>query len=284
MYAVTGITGQVGGAVARALLSDGRPVRAVVRDAAKATAWRALGCDVALADLADEAAVTEAFRGVEAVFLLPPPIFDPEPGFPEIRTLVAGLRRALVAARPQRLVCLSTIGAQAAQPNLLNQLGLVEQALRDLPMPVAFLRPAWFMENALWDVAAARAGTIQSFLQPLDKPVPMVATADIGRLAATLLQENWTGQRVVELEGPRRVSPKQLAAAFARVLGHPVAAEIVPRDSWETLFRDQGMRNPAPRAQMIDGFNEGWIEYEGTSHVGETELDAVVAELVRRAG
>jgi uncharacterized protein YbjT (DUF2867 family) len=39
MYAITGITGKVGGAVARTLLAAGQPVRAVVRDAAKARSW-----------------------------------------------------------------------------------------------------------------------------------------------------------------------------------------------------------------------------------------------------
>jgi uncharacterized protein YbjT (DUF2867 family) len=32
MYAITGITGKVGGALARELLATGQPVRAVVRD------------------------------------------------------------------------------------------------------------------------------------------------------------------------------------------------------------------------------------------------------------
>ena len=85
-------------------------------------------------------------------------------------------------------------------------------------MPVTFLRPAWFMENSSWDVAAARGqGLIASFLQPLDKPVPMVATEDIGRAAARLLQETWTGHRIVELEGPRRVKPNDIAATFGAV-------------------------------------------------------------------
>ena len=70
-----------------------------------------------------------------------------------------------------------------------------------MPVPITFVRPAWFMENSSWDVAPAKNGVIQSFLQPLDKPVPMVATADIGCLAAELLQETWSGHRVVELEG-----------------------------------------------------------------------------------
>ena len=127
MYAITGITGQVGGAVARSLLATGQPVRAVVRDAAKGEAWKARGCEVAVADVAEPAALTAALQGVEAAFLLIPPLFDPAPGFPEVRALAATLHAALLAARPNRLVCLSTIGAQATQPNLLTQLGLIEQ-------------------------------------------------------------------------------------------------------------------------------------------------------------
>ena len=95
------------------------------------------------------------------------------------------------AARPARVVYLSTIGAQASQSNLLTQHTIIEPTLSELPMPITFLRPAWFMENSSWDVAPAREqGVIPSFLQPLDKPVPMVATADIGKVAAALLQEN----------------------------------------------------------------------------------------------
>ena len=282
MYAVTGITGQVGGAVARDLLDAGRQVRAVVRDAAKGTAWRDRGCEIALADLSDVAATTAALRGVEAAFLLIPPLFDPAPGFPEVRSLVASLRTAILQACPGRLVCLSTIGAQATQPNLLGQLGLVEDALGDLPLPVAFLRAAWFMENFAGDVAAARGGKLPSFLQPLGKSFPMVATADIGRLGASMLQEHWTGRRVVELEGPARVTPNEVAIAFGKVLAHPVEAQILPRDTWEALFQSQGMQNPTPRAQMLDGFNEGWLEFQGNALKGGTPIESVLGSLIHR--
>lgn len=75
--------------------------------------------------------------------------------------------------------------------------------------------------------------------------------------------EKWSGARVVELEGPRRVTPNEIAIVFAKFLKRPVRMEIVPRASWESLFRSQGMKNPIPRIQMLDGFNEGWIEFEG---------------------
>src|SRR5689334_13076556 len=83
MYAITGISGKVGSVVARTLLQAGRQVRAVVRDPAKGQAWAGEGCDVAMADMNDEAALTRAFTGAEAVFVLLPPNFDPSPGFPE---------------------------------------------------------------------------------------------------------------------------------------------------------------------------------------------------------
>jgi uncharacterized protein YbjT (DUF2867 family) len=288
MYAITGITGKVGGALARTLLAAGQPVRAVVRDADRARSWAERGCEVVTANMDDTTSLTAAFKGAQGVFILPPSEFDPAPGFPEARAVIDAVRAALLAARPGRVVCLSTIGAQAAQTNLLTQRTLMEQALRDLPVPVTFLRPGWFMENASWDVASARDnGVIHSFLHPLDKPVPMVATADIGRVAAQLLQQTWSGVHVVELEGPRRVTPNDIAAAFARILGHTVKAEIVAPDTWETLFRSQGMKNPLPRMRMLDGFNEGWIAFEGKEAdivKGEVELETVLRALVSQGG
>ena len=134
-----------------------------------------------------------------------------------------------------------------------------------MPVPVAFLRAAWFMENASWDVKAAKVGVVPSFPQPLDHPIPMVATADVGHVAADLLRESWAGLRIVELEGPRRYSANDVAAGFSKAVGHPVRIEPVPRDTWEALFRSQGMKHPLPRMRMIDGFNEGWIDFEGVA-------------------
>ncbi|WEY41506.1 NmrA family NAD(P)-binding protein [Paraburkholderia sp. SUR17] len=287
MFAITGITGKVGGAVARRLLAAGQPVRGVVRDVTRAGAWAERGCELATARMDDASSLTAAFEGARGVFILPPSEFDPEPGFPEARAVIDAVSTAIVKARPEKVVCLSTIGAQAHESNLLTQRTLMEQALCEMPMPVTFLRPGWFMENAAWDVASARDdGVIASYLQPLDKPVPMVGTADVGRVAAELLQQTWSGVRVVELEGPRRVSPNDLASTFARVLGRPVRAEVVDRQTWEALFRSQGMKYPLPRMRMLDGFNEGWIDFESNPDEivrGDVELDTVLGELVSRS-
>ncbi|ETK16116.1 NmrA family NAD(P)-binding protein [Pseudomonas sp. FH1] len=283
MYVITGITGKVGGALAHNLIKAGQPVRAVVRDAGKAAYWADLGCEVMFAEMEDAQALTAAFTGATGVFILPPPGFDPQPGFPEARAVISAVSQALQAAAPPKVLCLSTIGAQAEQVNLLTQRTLMEQALSALDIPVTFLRPAWFMENSLYDVISARdTGVIHSFLQPLDKAVPMIATADIGSVAAQLLQQDWAGQRVVELEG-QWVSPNDIARTLAQLLGRDVHAEVVERDTWEALLRSQGAQNPLPRMRMVDGFNEGWICFEHDQVLkGATPLQTVLRELMNK--
>jgi hypothetical protein len=78
-----------------------------------------------------------------------------------------------------------------------------------------------------------------------------------------------------------RVSPQPSAA-----LGRPVRTESVPHETWETLFRTQGMRNPIPRIRMLDGLNEGWIDFpEQDARVlrGKTSATEVIAALVQQA-
>jgi len=284
MYAITGITGKVGGALARTLLANGKAVRAIVRDQAKGASWAALGCEVALAEMEDAKALSAAFADAEAVFILPPSEFDPEPGYPEAQKVIDRVVVALEAARPKKVLCLSTIGADAKEDNLLSQRTMLEDALNKVGLPVTFLRPAWFMENALWDVATARdTGVLYSFLQPSDKKFPMIATKDIGILASELIQQDWKGKRVVELESAQRISPNDLAQAFEVALKRPVKVEVVNRDTWEDLFRSQGMKNPMPRIRMLDGFNESWIEFRDGGRLaqkGNTSLQQVVDALV----
>ncbi len=282
MYAITGITGKVGGVVAGTLLAAGLPVRAVVRVEDKGRPWAAKGCEVAIASITDADGLTKAFSGAEGVFLMTPPDFDPEPGFPITHEAIESIKTAIAAALPMKVVFLSTVGAQVAEFNLLNNSKITEEGLRTVSVPVTFLRAAWFMENASWDVEAAKVGVVSTFLQPLDHPIPMVATADVGRVAADLLCESWTGLRIVELEGPRRYSANDVAAGFAEGVGHPVRMERVPRDTWEALFRSQGMKHPLPRIRMLDGFNEGWIDFEGGTaehRTGRIPLESVLREL-----
>ena len=58
------------------------------------------------------------------------------------------------------------------------------------------------------------------------------------------------------------------------------------RAQWEDIFRAEGMKNPTPRAQMIDGFNAGWIDYPDRgsgARKGTITIDQAITALVREA-
>jgi uncharacterized protein YbjT (DUF2867 family) len=288
MYAIMGITGRVGGTAANALLASGQQVRAIVRDANKGAAWAERGAEVAVAEGNDADALQAALTGVEGAFLMTPPYFAPEAGYPETRGIVAAVRRALEAAAPPRIVCLSSVGAHRPSGlGLITQSHIMEQELGDLGIPAAFVRAASFMENVVWDIPSARdSGEFASFLQPLDRAIPMIATADIGHTVAETLRQTWTGRRVIELEGPRPYSPNDVAHVLGDLLGHPVRATAAPREEWESLFERAGMPHGRTwaRMEMLDGFNSGWItfEREGTeSVIGPTPLEEALRSYIR---
>jgi uncharacterized protein YbjT (DUF2867 family) len=290
MYAVMGITGNVGGAVARTLIAKGEKVRGIVRNPENAAEWQKQGAELFKADYDDVDALTAAFTGVAGVFVMVPPNFAPAPGFAETKATLKILHEALSRALPSKAVYLSSIGAeQASGLGLITGSHLLEEALADLPFSHAFLRPGWFLENSAGDVASARSeGKIRFQLHPLDRKFPLVATADIGKVGAEMLTQSWTGIRHIEVAGPGGYSPLDIADAFADALGRPVEAIAVPRAEWETLWVSQGMPQgrTAPRAEMVDAFNSGWIHFgvRGTEHVdGTTSLREVITQLMTRS-
>jgi NAD(P)H dehydrogenase (quinone) len=161
--------------------------------------------------------------------------------------------------------------------------------MKTLPGANAFIRAAWFLENYQWDVpSASEKGFIDAYLDPISKPFPMVATQDIGELAAKTLVENWKGNKVLELEAAKRYSALDAARAFSEVLGREVKVNAVPRVDWQSKFVAQGMPADAttPRIEMIEGFNSGWIEFErkgGDSLKGHVTIEEVIRKLVETA-
>jgi NAD(P)H dehydrogenase (quinone) len=289
MYAVMGITGNVGGAVARTLLAKGEKVRGIVRNPEKAAEWQRRGAELFKAEYDDVDALTAAFTGVAGVFVMVPPNFAPAPDFAETKATLKIVREALSRALPSKAVYLSSIGAeQASGLGLITGSHLLEETLGDLPFSHAFLRAGWFFENSAGDVVSARNdGKILFQLHPLDRKFPLVATADIGKAGAETLTQSWTGTRRIEVAGPEAYSPLDIVDAFADAVGRPVAAIAVPRAEWEPLWVSQGMPEgrTAPRVEMVDGFNSGWIHFgvPGTEHMdGTTPLREVITQLVTR--
>ena len=288
MFAVMGITGNVGGAVADALLRHGKEVRGIVRDASKARTWREKGVEIVTSNYDDH--LITAFSGVEGVFVMIPPNMVPEPGFPDSVVRIAAIKKAILAVKPPRAVFLSSWGSEKTFGlGLIAPSRILEQELGDTGVPSAFLRPAWFMENLVYSLSAARStGNYFSFYQPLERPYAMVATKDVGKIGAQTLLQDWQGNRVIEISGPISYSSKDAAAALGAAMGRPIAAVAVPRDSWVDTLAQNGL--PADRSgayiEMVDGLNSGWIDFGvlGTEQTkGTTDLVTTVKALAAKS-
>jgi uncharacterized protein YbjT (DUF2867 family) len=274
MFLVSGITGRVGGATARQLLSEGRKVRALVRDPQKAAEWATKGVDVRKGDFNDAAALADALKDLEGAYMMLPPMMAPAPGFPEAKAMIASYAEPLKKAPVPRLVALSSIGSeQTSKLGLITQTHLLEEALSEVAFPVAFVRAGGFIENLLPGLKAAeKSGVYDTFMTSTDLKVPTIATEDIGKQVARLLTGSWTGKKIVELGSP--MSPDDFAGAMSKVLGRPVKARVIPREHWTASLEAMGI--PKGRTvgfeEMEDGFNSGLIHFgvEGTEAVAAT--------------
>jgi uncharacterized protein YbjT (DUF2867 family) len=274
MFLVMGITGQVGGATARHLLAQGKNVRALVRDRAKAASWAAQGVELVDGDWNDAGTIARALDGVEGAFVMLPVVWTPSLDFKEAKGVIANFVQALTEVEPPRVVALSSMGAHRAQGlGMITALSLLEQGLRNLTSPIAFVRAGGFFENFLFGLQAAQGGTLPVFYDPTHRKSTMVATNDIGAEVATLLSgPTWSGQRVIELGS--MVSADEVAVQLGEVLQRDVKAFAIPRAGWSAAFEQFGIPKgqTAQAEAMYDAVNSGWMELgvEGTEHVAGT--------------
>jgi uncharacterized protein YbjT (DUF2867 family) len=135
------------------------------------------------------------------------------------------------------------------------------------------------MENFAGGIAPAKqSGQFDSFLNPTDMLIPMVATKDIGKLAAKLLQQTWTGHRIIELEGPCQYSAADVAAILSGRLNQSIQVKAIAAGDYQAVYRSFGAspKASALMSEMNNGFNSGHIVFEKNGHehiTGETLLE-----------
>ena len=162
MFAIVGAAGNVGYSTSRALREAGMPVRAILRDAAKAARLEEIGCEVALADLQDAGALAAAIGDADAVQVIAP--LQPQTTDPaaDLRRSVDTLTEALEQARPERILAISDYGAHVGHdigmPSIFHHF---EAQLHRLGGRRLILRSAEHMENWGRSLPAALASVIR---------------------------------------------------------------------------------------------------------------------------
>jgi uncharacterized protein YbjT (DUF2867 family) len=285
MFVVAGVSGNTGSVVANVLLSQGKQVRVLVRDAAKGAAWKSKGAEVAVADVhGDEAALTRALSGAEGAYLLLPPLMRED--FLEVNARATKtVAKAAKAAGVPHVVLLSSIGAQhTTGTGPIVALHWAESELKAAGVDTTFVRAAYFMENLANGLhPAAHDGVLPTFGDPA-YPIPMVATEDIGRTAARALLSPRKGHHVIHLTGPKAYSFDDAAAAFGGALGRPVKTVRVPDERIADTLVGYGMprANAASMQEMTLAGAKGLLTFETTGEPAEgtVSLEAYVSRLV----
>ena len=226
---VVGATGQQGGAVIDALLSQRVPIRAVTRNpnGDKARGLAARGVEVVRADLEDVDSVRAAFDGATAAFAM-----TTHDGPDGPRREVAHGRVIAAAAADAALPFLvySSVGGvdrDSGVPHFESKHETEEDLLR--AVPVTFVRPTFFMETLR--LMIRRDGARVTIAMPLagDVAVQMISVRDIGRVAAALLLMADPAVAPVEIAGDE-LTGEQIAGRIADRLGSPTTYVHLPLD------------------------------------------------------
>ena len=229
---ITTPTGHVGGRVVERLLAAGADVTLLTRDASRLAPAVRARTRVVEGSLEDPAALHAATAGARALFLVIPPHLATHDGAAFQRGVGRAAADAAAANGVERVVFLSSAGAQRGDLFGVSRLGEVEELLAAAVPHLAALRAGFFLENFLASVPSIAADGAVYMTLPPDRPHPMVATNDIGDVAADLLLHGgWQGRVVRGVHGAADVSPADAVQAFAAALGRPVRYVEVPDEA-----------------------------------------------------
>lgn len=234
---VIGATGTVGSHVVDALLGRGLPVRAFVRDRARAATVLDGRAEPVDGDVTDPVSIRAALDGVESVFLC-------TPNHPQQVEHETNVIDAVARAGIRRLVKIGACGAQIGSPLAFwDAHGRIEAHLRQSGVPAVVLRPTSYTSNLLSAAdAVARTGTL--FVPAGGAKVALVDPRDVAAAAAVVLTEGGHEGRTYTLTGPEAVTHHQVAQELSAVTGRQVEYVDVPDE--------------AARAEMVRAGVPGW--------------------------
>jgi uncharacterized protein YbjT (DUF2867 family) len=287
MYAIVGASGNTGKVIAGTLLAHGEKVRVIGRNASHLESLVQKGGEAYVANASDAAALTQAFSGAKAAYLMIPP----NPTSPDVwgdqervsDSLVAAVRDSGV----EYAVVLSSIGADKSEKTgPVVGLHNLEQKLNGLAsLKALYIRAGYFMENRLPQVVVIQNFGVMGGPLRGDLKVPMIATQDIGATAAeALLKLDFTGKQARELLGQRDLSYQEAASIIGKAIGRPELPYMnLPAAQIKPALTQMGMSSNMADLllEMSDSLNSGYmkaLEPRSVANTTPTSFETFVAE------
>jgi len=224
MYVITGASGNIGRRISHRLLSEGKKIRVMGRNAERLNPLIDLGAEPLIGRLEDKAYVIEAFGGAKAAYTMIPPILQAENLREYQKKLSDNVAVALEKAEIQHVVNLSSLGAHLSKGTgiLLGSYDHEQRLNRIEDINVVHLRPAYFMENFLGSIGRIKRENIFGSSLRGDIPLAIIATQDIADVAGKyLLELNFSGKSVHDLLGERDLTLLEIAKILGNAVGKP---------------------------------------------------------------
>ncbi|MCP5340246.1 MAG: NmrA family NAD(P)-binding protein, partial [Sinobacteraceae bacterium] len=234
MVLLTGITGNIGGATARALLGRGVRFRALVRDLGKAAPWAERGVELVQGDIEDPSAVKRALAGVDAALLvMPNGEFQERAELSFVRTAKeAGLAWIIKLSSPEAV-------RGTTSPIPLAHIA-AEDAIKASGMNWTLVRPSFYMQNFRGSVKGARA-TGKLSMPMGNGTVALTDNDDAGQFIAHILTDNNRAQhygQCYDITGPDPVMNfHQVAQAIGEAIGQPVTYDDCDPKAFQEAIR-----------------------------------------------
>lgn len=256
LITVFGATGAQGGGLARAILADtggNFALRAVSRkpDSDAGRALSAAGAEVVAADLDDAASVARAMQGAYGAFCITNfwEHFSPDKELAQAATLA----QAAAEAKLQHVIW-STLEdtrrilpvGSGTMPVLMGKYnvphfdakGEANHFFTDRKLPVTLLHTSFYWDNFIhfgMGPAAGADGKLAISLPMGEAKLPGIAAVDIGRSAYGIFKSGVAGDgQSIGIAG-EHLSGTEMAAAFNKLLGKPVAYNAVTPDAYRAF-------------------------------------------------
>lgn len=224
MFVVLGASGHTGHVVATNLLARGEKVRVVGRNSAHLQSLASKGAEPVITDASDASALSKAFERADSAYIMIPPDLTSKDPLGQSERVGSAIAAAVQKSGVKNVVALSSIGAELSSgTGPVVGLYHLEQKLNQIGSAnILFLRAGYFMENTVPQAGAIRQmGTAAGPLRP-DLKVSMIATRDIGNVAAdVLLHPTIRGKQIRELHGQRDLSYTEVTAIIGKAIGKP---------------------------------------------------------------
>jgi uncharacterized protein YbjT (DUF2867 family) len=265
MFVITGATGKVGGGIAKKLLAEGKPVRAIARSREKLAALEKAGAEIAVGDLKDSVFLAKNLVGAEAVFLMVPPDLATPNVQAHYDVYGSAAAKAVAESGVRYVVHLSSFGAHLPKGNgPIAGLHRQEERLNALSgVNVLHLRAGYFMENYYGSIGMIKGMGINGSAMLPDLKFPQIATKDISAHAALrMANKDFSGHTVQELLGPRDLSMKEATAALGKAIGKPELPYVqFPYEDALKGMVGAGLSQSMAESfvEMNKGFNEGTL-------------------------